>query len=231
MTRVYAIRHVGFEDLGLLGPLLAMRGADITYADAWAVDTPAARHADLLVILGGPISANDGDAYPFIETEIALARERLQAHRPLLGICLGAQIVCRALGGTVAPGSAPEIGWGKLDLTDAGRAGPLRHLQGVPVLHWHGEVCALPPGVPSLAATPLCANQAFQPHRHALALQFHAEAGARDIEPWLVGHCAEIAHTPGVSVEALRTATARNGARLAAAGRAMFAEWLDAADL
>ncbi len=228
--QVYVIRHVAFEDLGLLEPLLGGRGAAISYADAWAIDDDAARAADLLVILGGPISANDTAAYPFLETEIALARERLNAGRPLLGICLGAQIIARAMGGKVEPAPTAEIGWGPVRLTSGGRDSVLRHLDGVPVLHWHGENCDVP-GLASLAETEACHDQAFQPRETALALQFHAEAGADGIEPWLVGHCHEIRATPGVSVPALRRDTADHGPRLCEPARAMFGEWLDSIGL
>jgi len=223
---VYAICHVAFEDLGLLEPLLVERDAAIAYGDAWAIDRDAARAADLLVILGGPISANDTAAYQFLDTEIALARERLKAGRSLLGICLGAQIVARAAGGAVGPAPEPEIGWGPVRLTQAGQASVLRHLDGVPVLHWHGENCKVP-GFASLAETDACAVQAFQPTEAAVALQFHSEAGANGIEPWLVGHCHEIGATPGVSVPALRRDSADHGPRLQEAARAMFSEWLD----
>lgn len=230
MATVYAIRHVAFEDLGLLGPLLAERGAAITYGDAWAIDREAARAADLLVILGGPISANDTTAYPFLETEIALARERLETDRPLLGVCLGAQIIARALGGAVGPAPEPELGWATVRLTQAGHASVLRHLEGVPVLHWHGENCEAP-GLLSLAETDACPVQGFQPTEATLALQFHAEAGADGIEPWLVGHCNEIAATPGVNVSALRGDTADHGPRLKDTARAMFNAWLDSVGL
>jgi len=225
MATIYAVRHVAFEALGLLQPLLTERSATIAYGDAWAIDMDAARAADLLVILGGPISANDTAAYPFLETEIALARERLEVGRPLLGICLGAQIIARAMGGTVEPSPEPEIGWAPVRLTDAGHVSVLRHLEGVPVLHWHGESCEVS-GIASLADTEDCPVQAFQTGV-ALALQFHAEAGTGGIEPWLVGHCHEIAATPGVSVPDLRRDTAYYGPRLREWARAMFGEWLD----
>lgn len=226
MATIYAIRHLAFEDLGLLQPLLTERGATIAYGDAWAIDRDAARAADLLVILGGPISTNDTTAYPFLETEIALAGERLETGRPLLGICLGAQIIARAVGGTVEPAPTPEIGWAPVRLTAAGQASVLRHLEGVSVLHWHGENCDVP-GLASLAETKACPVQACQPTASALALQFHAEAGGNGIEPWLVGHCHEIGATPGISVADLRRDTAHHGPRLQDAARAMFGEWLD----
>jgi len=220
-----AITHVAFEDAGLLAPVLAERGVALETHPAWEIPEAAAEAA-LVILLGGPISANDTADYPFLEREIALARERIAAGRPTLGICLGAQILARAIGGTVGPGAAKEIGWAPVSLTDAGRASPLAALEGVPVLHWHGEVCTLPDGVDSLASTAACTVQAFVPGPRALALQFHAEAGAEGIEPWLVGHTVEIAATPGVSVAGLRADTARHGSRLAAAGRDLFHRWL-----
>lgn len=225
MDRAVAITHVDFEDVGLLAPILAERGVALETHPAWAMPEAAAEAA-LVILLGGPISANDIADYPFLEHEIALARARIAAGRPTLGICLGAQIMARAIGGAVGPGPAKEIGWAPVSLTAAGRASPLVALEGVLVLHWHGEVCTLPNGVDSLASTADCTVQAFAPGPRALALQFHAEAGADGIEPWLVGHTVEIAATPGVSVAGLRADTERHGPRLAAAGRAMFHRWL-----
>ncbi len=223
---VIAIRHVAFEDLGLLEPLLMERGCDISYVDAWRLDRKAAEAADLLVLLGGPISVNDESDYPFLAEEIAIARTRLAASMPTLGICLGAQILARAIGGSVRPGPAKEIGWAPIELTQAGQSSILAALRDIPVLHWHGDVCELPPGVESLARTPACAAQAFVPGDNALALQFHIEAGANGIEPWLVGHVCEIEQTPTVSVSRLRVDTARHGSRLKAAAVEVFQRWL-----
>lgn len=230
MKNVVVIRHVHFEDLGLLAPILNARGYAIRYMDGWAIDTDAAAAADFLVLLGGPISVSETRAYPFMQTEITLAKARLQANQPLLGICLGAQVMTRALGGTVAPGTEKEIGWQPIDLTEAGRTSVLRHLDGVPVLHWHGEICVPPDGTVSLAATGPCPFQAFAPNTRSLALQFHVEAGAYGIEPWLVGHTLEIMSN-GRDAVTLRQDTARYGAALATAATAMFEEWLDGVGL
>lgn len=227
--RAVAVRHVGFEDLGLLETILTEQGVEIAYLDAWWDDLAPAEDADLVVLLGGPISVNDTAAYPFLTGEIALAERCLAAGRPLLGICLGAQIIAKAVGGTVAPGPAKEIGWAPLSLTEAGRASPLRHLEGVAVLHWHGEQCRVPQ--PALAATDACATQAFAVGPTCLALQFHAEAGTSGLESWFVGHTLEIETTPGIDVPGLRAATARHGPAMVRAGRALFAAWLDGAGL
>jgi GMP synthase (glutamine-hydrolysing) len=227
MSDAVAITHVPFEDLGHFAPILEARGFALRYLDAPLDDlTPAAR-ADLLVVLGGPISVNDGTDYPFLADEIGLLEDRLTAGRPTLGLCLGAQLMARALGARVYPGEAKEIGWGPVALSEVGRESPLRHLADTPVLHWHGETFELPDGAAHLAATPVCRNQAFALGAHALALQFHPEVTARGLERWYVGHTAEIVATPGVTVPALRAAAARHAEGLAARGRLLLEEWLD----
>ncbi len=225
--RVSAIRHVHFEDLGLLASILEARGFEILYQDAWAADFQSGADADLLVILGGPISVNDIVNYPLLKKEIALASRRIAKDQPTLGLCLGAQIMTKAIGGTVGPGPEKEIGWMPLQLTTAGAISPLAQLQNVRVLHWHGEVCNLPQGIPSLASTAACRNQAFSIGEKCLALQFHAEVGTDGIEPWLIGHTLEIESTKGVTVSQLRTDTARFGSALGKAGTRFFQAWLD----
>jgi GMP synthase (glutamine-hydrolysing) len=233
MTETLALRHVPFEDLGLLAPLLQRRGHALRYLDVPTADLegmdPAA--PDLLVVLGGPISAYDEDIYPYLAAERALIARRIEAGRPVLGICLGGQLIARALGARVYPNGVKEIGWAPLELTQAGRASCLRHLADTPVLHWHGDTFELPAGAERLAATPACENQAFKWGEAVLALQFHAEAAGRALEAWFVGHAADIGATPGVNVPQLRTDTAAWTPRLAERAPLCFGEWLDAAGL
>lgn len=225
--RAVAIRHVAFEDCGTLGTVLAGRGWELQTLQAGIDPLDAADTADLLIVLGGPISANDTDTYPFLRLQLALLERRLRQQRPTLGICLGAQLIARALGGRVAPMGAREIGFAPLSLTDAGMASPLRALAGIPVLHWHGETFTLPPGAQRLAATAACAQQAFALGTHVLGLQCHPELDARRTEAWLIGHAHEL-HAAGIDPRVLRDQAARYGAPLAAAARDLFTTWLEA---
>lgn len=185
---------------------------------------------DLLVVLGGPIGAFDETAYPFLADTLALLRERLARRLPVLGICLGAQLMARALGAGVAPMGHKEIGFAPLALTLDGERSVLAPLaNGTPVLHWHGDRFEIPPGAESLAATPLCPHQAFALGTHALALQFHLEADLSRIEQWLVGHACELA-AAGVDLQALRSGAREHGAALAQAAQAVFGAWLDGLD-
>ncbi|MFN3785984.1 MAG: glutamine amidotransferase, partial [Thiothrix sp.] len=227
---VVAIRHVAFEDLGTLSTVLEQRGYTLRYCDV-GVDSLTTLHnaqIGLLVVLGAPIGAYDDALYPFLTAEMALITARLQQGLPTLGICLGAQLMARALGAPVAPMPAKEIGFAPLSLTAAGSQSVLRYLPaGLPVLHWHGDQFAIPAGLASLAQTPLCPHQAFAVGNHALALQFHLEADANRIEQWLIGHCAELL-SAGVDLSVLRQQAAEYGTALRQAGAAVIGAWLDA---
>lgn len=229
--RACAIRHVVFEDLGFFAGVLEGHGLGIEYMDAAAV--PLAEldplGPDLLVVLGGPIGAYEDDAYPFLADEVAFIEARLRADRPTLGICLGAQLMARALGAKVYPGGRKEIGWAPLRLTEAGRASCLRHFDGAHVLHWHGDTFDLPEGAALLASTDLYPHQAFAWGRRALALQFHVEVTAPGLEHWYIGHTREIAATPGLSVAALRRDSAKYAPGLERQGRKVLEAWLEAA--
>lgn len=226
---VVAIRHVHFEDLGAFAPTLEAAGYAIRYLDLASPDIegfdPLA--PDLLVVLGGPIGVYETDAYPFLAAEIAAITARLRADRPTLGICLGAQLMAAALGAAVTPTGTKEIGFSLLTLTAAGQTSPLRHLDGLAVLHWHGDAFAIPEGCSHLAATDVCATQAFARGRTVLALQFHPEADTgHGFENWLVGHAAELAGA-GIDPQLLRQDAARHGDGLRRGAEALLTEWIE----
>ncbi|MFN4064444.1 MAG: glutamine amidotransferase [Parazoarcus communis] len=230
MKTAIAIRHLHFEDLGMLEPLLASRGYVVRYLDAAtdALYTGEVAAADLLIVLGGPVGAFDDALYPFIRDELTVIEQRLARRRPLLGICLGAQLIARALGADVVSMGVKEIGYAPLTLTAEGEKSVLAALANTPVLHWHGDRFDIPAGATHLAGTAVCANQAFSVGRHVLALQCHLEADLAQIEQWLLGHACELAQA-GIDPRALRAEAMARRIDLPRAAQAVFEAWLDGA--
>jgi GMP synthase (glutamine-hydrolysing) len=223
-----AVRHVAFEDLGLLGPLLAARGYAVRYLEAGIdpLESAALIAPDLVVVLGGPIGVYERDAYPFLADEIAAVAARLQSNKPILGICLGAQLMAAALGARVAAGPVKEIGWAPLTLTEAGQSSVLAPLGISPVLHWHGDNCELPKACMRLASTPHCPVQAFARTPTQLALQFHLETEPARFESWLVGHTVEL-DKAGIDPRDLRAQLRAYGTATRDLGGKVLAAWLD----
>ena len=183
-------------------------------------------------MLGGPIGAYDDDLYPTLKDELNLLEMRLSANRPTIGICLGAQLMARALGARVYPAGLKEIGWGQITLGPAGCESVVRHLgqNDTAVLHWHGDTFDLPKAATLLASTEKCRNQAFSWGGNALGFQFHPEATAARLEQRFIGHACEIAGAK-LSVAALRADTVRYAAHLEIQARKCFDEWLTSIEM
>jgi GMP synthase (glutamine-hydrolysing) len=227
-----ALRHVAFEDAGLWDEVLHP-----TYVDVgvdFPATAPAITDADLLIVLGGPVNATD-PRFPYLADEIELIRSRLATGRPVLGVCLGAQLLALALGGEVRPGRGPmQIGWSPVTLTPEGLESPLASLADRPVLHWHGDSIALPvdekavaDGVERLAFDDVTPVQAFR-SRYALGLQFHVEADRDRIEQWFLGHVSEL-DALGYGPEELdrfREETLRYGSELSGLSQDLVVDWL-----
>ena len=191
LKTVNVIRHLAFEDMASFTSVLQINGYQINYieaADAVIMPDELTKidplSDDLLVILGGPISVNDAALFPFIDAEINFLKQRIAADKPTLGICLGAQLIARALGAAVYSRNTKEIGWYDLTLTDAGEQSALRYLsaENCCMLHWHGETFELPDGAVLLASSEAYENQAFSYGDKVLALQFHPEITQRSME-------------------------------------------------
>jgi GMP synthase (glutamine-hydrolysing) len=230
--RALVLSHLAFEDLGTLEAPLLDRGFEIesVLAATARFPLPQAESCDLLVVLGGPIGVYDQQDYPFLNDEIACIAARLAARKPILGICLGAQMMAAALGARVYPGqNGAEIGWFPLEA--APNANPPEWFapllaSGLPLFHWHGDTFDLPSGAFHLAKTERYANQAFSIGDCALALQFHPEVTAAGLESWYVGHACELHHA-GIAAASLRSSAREHAARLEAAAALFWKLWLD----
>lgn len=226
------IRHVPYEGVAAYREPIEAAGYHVDRID---VSDPVfasldLTHHDLVIMMGGPMGVYEQDAYPWIATQIDRLSERLAADRPTLGVCLGAQMMAAAMGGTVYPGPAKEVGFHPIRVHDHALTSPLRHLVDVPVLHWHGDTFTLPDGVELLASSHVYEHQAFRRGPNILALQFHAEMGLDPrfndwIEQW-----PESVIEAGHDEASMRAAHDRLGPAAVAAGQAMIAEWLKGLD-
>ena len=222
------IRHVAYEGAaGFRAPIeaagYALDRVDVSDAQFSALDLA---EPDLLVLMGGPMAVYERDQFPWIAGELARIARRLESGLPTLGVCLGAQMMAAALGAKVCAGPASEVGFHPVDLHPAARKGPLRHIAGVPMLHWHGDTFSLPPDVELLASSQLYPHQAFRRGATILALQFHAEMGLDPrFDTWIAGGGAAIARA-GTTAARLRADHDRFGPGAVAAGQRMIAEWL-----
>jgi GMP synthase (glutamine-hydrolysing) len=223
---VLAIRHVPFEDLGSFALLLAQSGYAIRYVDAPTADFVQLQKLphDLLVVLGGPIGVNDGRDYPFLNHELGFIEARLKRELPTLGICLGSQFIAKALGARVYRNGGMELGWKALELSEVGRASPLKYLTG-PVFHWHGEGFELPAGATHLAATDGAPHQAFARGK-TLALQFHPEVTAKGLEQWYVANTGELKER-GILPDELRQESRRLAPAMEQQAAAFLVDWLE----
>jgi len=164
--KILVFQHVPFEPLGTLDPLLKEYGFRIRYVNFSRdpAQRPSLAGYDALIVLGGPMSVDDTAEYPNLATEVELIREALEQDLHVLGICLGAQLLAKALGGSVAPNGQHEIGWHEVRLTADGAQDPVLSALETPspLFHWHGDRFELPPGASLLAESGLCDNQAFR---------------------------------------------------------------------
>jgi GMP synthase-like glutamine amidotransferase len=192
MPRALIIQHLACEGPVRLRPLLERRGftIDICHAfDGQAV--PTALTHDLLVVMGGSMGVGDiGDAkYAFLAAEAALLRSALSRNQPVLGICLGAQLLAHAAGAHVQPNRRDgvvvrEVGWAPVDFLGVAQRPELNGINPrETMLHWHGDTFDLPPGAIHLASTPNCANQLFRLPRQ-VGIQFHPEIDEQTISEW-----------------------------------------------
>ena len=179
--RVHYLSHVPFEQLGAMEAWFQERDISIRCSLLFAGDAlPTPADFDVLVVMGGPMSADDDLQFPWMSTEKALIRDSIAAGKKVLGICLGAQLVARVLGAPVTGNKEKEVGWFPVYPTPAGKSDSIGKLfaEAPAVLHWHGDTFAIPDGAVHLLESEGCRNQAFRYGDNVLALQFHLELEA-----------------------------------------------------
>lgn len=213
--RLLVLQHVPMEGPERIADLAAARGLEV---DVWEVFGPRGVPTSLedtvgLVVMGGSMGVGDlGDPrYPYLGKELALLERALEARHPILGVCLGAQLLARAAGGTVFPATRTlsdgrtervrEVGWGNVRWNEDADEDPV--LQGIgpttTVLHWHGDTFDLPLGAVHLASSERCQNQAFRLGPRVFGLQFHVEVRLETVPRWVSEDAAfvELANGPG----------------------------------
>jgi len=193
---VLILKNVEGEGPGTIEDFLSVRKVPCRVVDMYRDDLPPYEDMGTLVIMGGPMSVNEGDIYPYLKREEKLVTEFLEKGGRVLGICLGAQVVARALGAKVYPGVKKEIGWYDIELCGEGITDPMMNRLAVhpragdfrkifKVFHWHGETFDIPHGAERLAGSALYENQAFRYGKAAYAFQFHVEVTRDMIYGWL----------------------------------------------
>lgn len=186
--RIAVLQHVAFEGPGAIAPWLESRGAVLSRIALHQGDPlPSLDQCDGLVVMGGPMGVHDHDQHPWLKPEQKLLQQALQAGHPVLGICLGGQLMAAALGADVRPGREREIGWWPIHTKGSNAHEGLALPDGTEVFHWHGDQFALPAGAIPLASSAICPCQGFQWGRRGLALQFHLETTPSGIEQ-LIAH-------------------------------------------
>jgi GMP synthase (glutamine-hydrolysing) len=209
---VLVLRHMLQETAGTLEGALTSVGLEVRYVDLFR-EAPKKLPLDKasgLVVLGGPMNVDEVERYPFLKLDVQWIQQALEAEVPLLGICLGSQLLAKALGAKVYKNAVKEIGWYPLEWLPAAGDDPLFRRSGAAtVFQWHGDTFDLPPGAVWLARGSSCQNQAFRWGSNAYGLQFHIEMTAAMIDEWLAKgqENGELAALDYINPQAIRDAT------------------------
>jgi GMP synthase (glutamine-hydrolysing) len=232
--KILVFQHVPYEPLGTLDPLLKEAGFRIRYVNFGRdpQQRPSLDRYAALIVLGGPMNAHQIDTYPNLAAEVEMIREAVDDGMSVLGICLGAQLLAKALGGRVARNEHREIGWYDVRLTAAGRADPVlsSFASRQRVFQWHEDGISLPPDVPPLASSPASPVQAFRYGDHAYGFQFHLEVDASLVERWLTVPANQpmlAAESGRVDPQQIRQQTNEWIGELQALSRRTFSRWID----
>jgi len=224
---IHYLQHAAFEDAANISAWARERGHRLTHTRLDLDQSlPDPESLDWLIVMGGPMNVDEDEIYPWLAREKLFIRRVIDRGVPVLGVCLGGQMVCKVLGGQVTKNRQKEIGWFPLTLTSAAAGSPIfaSFPQLVPAFHWHGDTFSIPPGAIRLAASEGCDNQAFQYGRHVVALQFHWDYSLQSVE-MMIRHCGdELIAAPGIQQPAEMLARAERFDEI----RVLLYELLDA---
>ena len=199
--KVHVLQHVPFEGLGSIALWLKNRKAEVTYTRFYdSPDLPLLGGLDLVIAMGGPMSVNDEATLPWLSPEKQFVRDAVAQGVPVLGVCLGAQLIASALGARVYPNTKKEIGWFQIESTSC-PAEAFHFPEKCSVFHWHGETFDLPAGAVRLAKSAACENQAFQIGRNVIGLQFHLETTPESAQTLLANCTGELMPAPYIQTE------------------------------
>ena len=189
--RAHYLQHVPFEGLGSMDAWLQRAGYKITATRFFETpDLPGPEDIDFLIVMGGPMGVNDDTEYPWLTKEKQFIKQVIESGKPVLGVCLGAQLIASAMGGKVYPNPEKEIGWFPIRAVASDSVDSFQFPREIMVFHWHGDTFSLPEGAVHLAKSDACEYQAFQIGDHVMGLQFHLET-TPDSAKALVANCQD----------------------------------------
>jgi len=230
MDEVLVFQHDPFEDLGTFAEVLEKQGARCRVIQLYHGEMPAEEWERIraLIILGGPMGVYDEEQFPFLRWEKRIIRAAIDEAVPLLGVCLGAQLIAATLGAPVYHGPVKEIGWSPISITPHGQVDSLLGYlpENATVFQWHGDGFDLPSGAIRLASSVNYENQAFRLGKSIYALQFHLEVTPRMIDRWIDARSKDLAQAPYVSPEKIRADTQSYAATLKYYGERFLTEFV-----
>ncbi len=231
-TKVTIFRHMAHEGLGSLHGTLLERGCEISHytVSRTCLKDLDALEPDLLLVMGGPIGVHQADYYPFLYEEIRIIKERIAADKPTIGVCLGAQLVAKALGANVYPGEHKECGWYPLTMSDTAKGTVFEHLapEKTNMFHWHGDTFDLPEGATLMASSEKYKHQIYTYGENILGMQCHPEVTAESLLEWYVALVGDVLGDRVVMpLEQLRKETQKYAETLEIQSNKLLNQWLD----